>query len=96
MPLIPGKGNKPFSHNVAAEINAGKPQKQALAIAYSEQAKKMAEGGDVDDMDQMLDQVAGELLDAIEKKDKHALMEALEALVLHISDKDEQSDMGQS
>lgn len=43
MPLIKGnaaKSKKGFSENVKKEMNAGKPQKQALAIAYSE-AKPM-------------------------------------------------------
>lgn len=35
MPLIKGKSDKAFKSNVAAELRAGKPQKQALAIAYS-------------------------------------------------------------
>ena len=29
-------GSEKFGENIAAEINAGKPQKQAEAIAYSE------------------------------------------------------------
>lgn len=33
MPLKPGKKN--FGKNVATEMHAGKPQKQALAIAFS-------------------------------------------------------------
>ena len=48
MPLKSGKSKEAFSHNVAAEMNAGKPQKQALAIAYSEMRRsghKMSEGG---------------------------------------------------
>ncbi len=39
MPLIKGakaKTKKGFSTNVKREIKAGKPQKQAVAIAYSE------------------------------------------------------------
>ena len=36
MPLEKGKSKAAFSHNVKAEMNAGKPQKQAVAIAYSE------------------------------------------------------------
>lgn len=50
MPLIKGRSNKSFSHNVKAEMDAGKPQKQSLAIAYSmkRKAKKMAMGGDPD------------------------------------------------
>jgi hypothetical protein len=37
MPLESGKSKAAFSHNVAAEKNAGKPTKQAVAIAYSKQ-----------------------------------------------------------
>ena len=39
MPLVKGrkaKTRKGFSENVKREIEAGKPQKQAVAIAYSE------------------------------------------------------------
>jgi hypothetical protein len=39
MPLKTGKSKKTFSYNVKAEMDAGKPQKQAVAIAYS-QARK--------------------------------------------------------
>ena len=35
MPLEMGKSKEAFSHNVETEMNAGKPQKQAVAIAYS-------------------------------------------------------------
>lgn len=38
MPLVKGKAAKSpkgFSKNVKAEMNAGKPQKKAVAIAYS-------------------------------------------------------------
>lgn len=38
MPLVKGKRaktKKGFSENVKTEIHAGKPQKQAVAIAYS-------------------------------------------------------------
>ncbi len=37
MPLEQGKSEAAFEHNVKAEIEAGKPQKQAVAIAYSQQ-----------------------------------------------------------
>lgn len=49
MPLIEKKSKKAFEHNVKAEIKAGKPQPQALAIAYSikRKPKKMANGGTV-------------------------------------------------
>ncbi len=39
MPLVKGKAaksKKGFSTNVKREMEAGKPQKQAVAIAYSE------------------------------------------------------------
>ena len=39
MPLVKGKkasSKKGFSKNVETEMNSGKPQKQAVAIAYSE------------------------------------------------------------
>lgn len=45
MPLLPGKSKEAFTHNIKAEISAGKPQAQALAIAYSEKRKHMAQGG---------------------------------------------------
>ena len=35
MPLKVGKSAKTFAHNVKVEMKAGKPQKQAVAIAYS-------------------------------------------------------------
>ena len=48
MPLIKSKSKEAFGKNIATEIRAGKPPKQAAAIAYSVQrsAKKMAKGGD--------------------------------------------------
>ena len=39
MPLEKGKSQASFVHNVKAEIAAGKPQKQALAIAYAQQGR---------------------------------------------------------
>ena len=43
MPLVKSPSKEAFRKNVKAEIKAGKPQKQAVAIAYSvkrEAAKK--------------------------------------------------------
>ena len=43
MPLVKGaksRTRKGFSENVKREINSGKPQKQAVAIAYSEANEK--------------------------------------------------------
>jgi hypothetical protein len=51
MPLIKSKSPKAFSKNVETEMNSGKDQKQALAIAYnvkrSAGKKKYAKGGEV-------------------------------------------------
>jgi hypothetical protein len=38
--LTPGKSRATFSQNVKTEVAAGKPQAQAVAIAYSERKKK--------------------------------------------------------
>jgi hypothetical protein len=43
MPLVSGKAaktKKGFSENVKREIKAGKPQKQAVAIAYAKKREK--------------------------------------------------------
>lgn len=53
MPLIKSKTKKAFESNVKAEMDAGKPMKQSLAIAYSTKRKapkkKMSVGGEVQD-----------------------------------------------
>ncbi len=48
MPLIKSKSEKAFKHNIKAEVKAGKPVKQAVAIAYSEKrAAHKAHGGNI-------------------------------------------------
>ena len=39
MPLIKSSSKEAFRKNVKAEMKAGKPKKQAIAIAYSVQRK---------------------------------------------------------
>ena len=43
MPLRKGRSAKTFSANVRAEVKAGRPVKQAVAIAYS--MKRKSGGG---------------------------------------------------
>lgn len=50
MPLWHGKSEKAFKHNIRAEMHAGKPQKQSLAIAYATKRKAeqhKAQGGEM-------------------------------------------------
>ena len=85
-PLMQGKSKKAFEHNVKAEIHAGKPQKQAVAIAYSEKKQHMSEGGEVSEQEEqeMYDHVALECMHAIEAKDKETFQSSLEVLVSNI------------
>jgi hypothetical protein len=58
MPLIKSKSDKAFKSNIKAEIKAGKPQKQAVAIAYAVKRKapvKKAGGGSPHDYDSDID-----------------------------------------
>lgn len=49
MPLTPGTSREAFSRNVGTEMRAGKPQDQALAIAYRMKRQSRAHGGTVRD-----------------------------------------------
>lgn len=90
MPLMPGKSKAAFGHNVAAEMHAGKPQDQALAIAYSEKRKKMADGGEAEpdeDHEMMMDHCAMECMDALESKDKSKFRQSFEVLLADLLNK---------
>jgi hypothetical protein len=45
MPLKPGKGRAAVSSNIKTEMKAGKPQKQAVAIALNTARKGKARRG---------------------------------------------------
>ena len=44
MPLIKSKSDKAFKKNISTEVKAGKPVKQAVAIAYSVAGKQRRKG----------------------------------------------------
>ena len=68
MPLEAGKSKEDISKNIATEVNAGKPVKQAAAIAYSK-----ARG---DKVDRLLD-CAGKMMDRADSlfKRAHSLLD---------------------
>ena len=45
MPLTKSTSNKAFEKNIKAEVKAGKPVKQAVAIAYSEKREAQKAAG---------------------------------------------------
>ena len=45
MPLVKSASKKAFRTNIKAEIKAGKPQKQAVAIAFSVKRRAAAKKG---------------------------------------------------
>lgn len=75
MPLESGKSKAAFSHNVKAEVAAGKPTKQAVAIAYSKERGDCDIDTDADDCNVEMDSVSAEEIEAAiaagEKELKH-------------------------
>jgi hypothetical protein len=52
MPLIKSKSPEAFKKNIKAEIKAGKPVKQSVAIAYAvKRAAKKSKGGSLKSVD---------------------------------------------
>ena len=77
MPLIKSKSDKAFKSNIKAEIAAGKPQKQAVAIAYStKRAAKKSDGGQVKRTAQQVveDMFSGKYKKAPTIEDRNVLM----------------------
>ena len=71
MPLDPGESRAAFEANVKREIDAGKPVKQAVAIAYAEQRRHDATevtGAKLDAALEKADAV-GRRLDAMDRLD---------------------------
>jgi len=58
MPLESGPvGSKAFGHNIATEEKAGKPRKQAIAIAYSKAGEKRSDAADPHGIHEYMDAV---------------------------------------
>lgn len=73
MPLHEGAkpGSKEFSENVAAEVKAGKPQAQAVAIAYREARADMS-GSQFKKLTDLLDEFFKEEAEEPEHKNDNA------------------------
>lgn len=54
MPLKVGSSDKAISSNIGTEVRAGKPQKQAVAIAFSEARRSAKKSGRADRVRQLL------------------------------------------
>lgn len=77
MPLERGKSRAAFEHNVRTEIEHGKPQKQAVAIAYAQQRR-----ADAGKMNEILAHC-----DAFERKERTRLDSKFSELVSHLEHK---------
>lgn len=70
MPLEKGAvGSAAFKHNIETERAAGKPEDQAVAIAYSKAGERKDDGMDLGKLDAVLTAIdgLGKRMDALEK-----------------------------
>ena len=79
MPLESGSSKAAFSKNVATEMNAGKPQKQAVAIAYSKRGDAEETKGEQASEDARMSAIEGRLSEVEGKKPSRS--DALSAAV---------------
>lgn len=93
MPLIKSKSKKAMSKNIATEMHHGKPQKQAIAIAYAVRRKAMkhkAHGGEIE---QAMSEHAKEELKDLEKLEhEHEEMLSDKDLMEHEAAEEEEKE----
>ena len=93
MPLIKSKSKKAMSKNIATEMHHGKPQKQAIAIAYAVRRKAMkhkAHGGEIE---QAMSQHAKKELKDLEKLEhEHEEMLSDKDLMEHEAAEEEEKE----
>lgn len=84
MPLKSGHSTKTISHNIREMEAAGHPHDQAVAASLHN-ADDYADGGEVDgERDAMLDELAGECMDAIDKDDNERFLDCLHVIICDI------------
>ena len=98
MPLIKSKSKKALSKNIATEMHHGKPQKQAIAIAYSVRRKAMkhkAHGGMIESPEmEMMESPEHEAMESPKmEREEHRMMD--ESLSDKIRRKRHMAEQGQ-
>jgi hypothetical protein len=69
MPLEKGSGSATISHNITEMVNAGHPQKQAVAAAYREAGKSYSDADVMAAMDSLI-AGCGRLQDRVDALDE--------------------------